>query len=69
MGGLFGGSDPEPLPPPPAPAPVPTMDTARSKVQQDDERAMRRGRAATILTSASGDLNETKSGAKTLLGG
>jgi len=71
MGGIFGGggsSQPSPPPPPPAPTPAPTIDTARQAQQSRDAVAGRRGRAATILTGAQGDLSAPTTGTKQLLG-
>ena len=69
MGGLFGGKAPSipTPPPPPAPTPAPTLEVARQSQQAQDTVASRKGRAADILTSTSGDLSapETK---KNLLG-
>jgi hypothetical protein len=70
MGGLFGGDTPNYTPPPvPAAAPVPTVDKARDNLMSQQEAAMRRGRAANILTSNSGDLSSTSTSSKKLLGG
>lgn len=51
------------------PAGVPTVDEARQAAEQGDLLRRRRGRAATILTSTSGDTSTTNVGTKTLLGG
>jgi len=71
MGGLFDSPEPPPPPPPPpAPAPAPTIDTAAQSARKtEDSRLNRRGRAATVLTSPQGDLSETKTATKALLGG
>lgn len=66
MSALF--SKPPKPPPPPAPAPAPTIDTARQMQMDRDVRAGRKGRAASILTGASGDLVAPTTATKTLLG-
>ena len=75
VGNLFGAND-QPYqqiqaqaPTPSAPAAAPTIDTARQQQQASDAAAMRRGRAATILTSQQGDLSKSETGTKKLLGG
>lgn len=56
-------------PPPPAPPLTPTIDDARQRAQMMDDAASRRGRAASILTGAGGDLvTPPTTGTKTLLG-
>lgn len=67
MSALF--SKPPKPPTPPAPAPAPTIDTARQQAMSRDVLAGRKGRAANILTSQSGDLVPPTTGTKTLLGG
>lgn len=75
VGKLFGADDQpyqqiqQQAPTPTAPAPAPTIDTARQQQQANDQMAMRRGRAATILTSQQGDLSKSETGTKKLLGG
>ena len=54
--------------PPPAPAPAPTIDSARQAQQSRDSVAGRQGRAASILTGATGDLSMPATSTKTLLG-
>jgi hypothetical protein len=67
MAGLFGSSDPPPPPPPPpAPAPAPTIDSARAAQKSADTALSRKGRAATILTSSTGDLSGADTSKKTL---
>jgi hypothetical protein len=58
MGALFSPKVPSvPAPtPPPAPVPAPTIDAARQAQQSRDTVASRQGRAASILTGATGDL-------------
>lgn len=51
------------------PAGAPTIDEAREAAERGDLLKKRRGRAATILTSQSGDTSTTNVGTKTLLGG
>lgn len=69
MGSLFSTPKITPPPPPPAPLPAPTVDTARQAQQSQDRLAGRRGRAASILTGAAGDLTTPPTtGAKQLLG-
>jgi hypothetical protein len=59
-----------PPPPPPAPPITPTIDDARQRQLAADSVAGRRGRAASILTGAAGDLSTPPTtGTKTLLGG
>ncbi len=71
MGGLF--SSPEvpsmPTPTPPPPAAAPSIDAARAKTYAADSGQAARGRAANMLTSSTGDLTETKTATKQLLGG
>lgn len=51
-------------------APVaPTEDEARKAAEQSDLLRRRKGRAATILTSQTGDTSTANVGTKTLLGG
>jgi len=75
VGDLFGANDSpyqqiqQQAPTPSAPAPAPTIDQARQRQQESDNVAMRRGRAATILTSQQGDLSTTQTGTNKLLGG
>lgn len=52
--------------PPPAPAPAPTVDRARDNLINQQEAAVRKGRAATILTSNAGDLSATSTSKKQL---
>jgi len=74
VGNLFGANDQpyqqiqQQAPTPSAPTPAPTIDTARQQQQASDNAAMRRGRAATILTSQQGDLATTQTSATKLLG-
>ena len=69
MSSLFSTPKIPAPPPPPAPPPVPTMDNARQQQQAQDRLAGRRGRAASILTGAAGDLSTPPTtGAKQLLG-
>ena len=71
MGGLFGGGSAPVIPPPvvpPAPVPAPTIDSARQSQQSQDVAAGRQGRAASILTSSTGDLATPKTSTKSLLG-
>ena len=56
---------PTPLP---APASVPTIDDAAAAQAARTQAAQRRGRAATILTGATGDPTAAPVSAKTLLG-
>jgi hypothetical protein len=58
---------PEPPPPPPPAPPAPGLDEARESRRKADEMRMRRGRAATILSSGAKDLAPTVS-TKSLLG-
>lgn len=51
------------------PAGPPTVDEAREAAERGDLLRKRRGRAATILTSSTGDTSTTNVGTKTLLGG
>lgn len=77
VGGLFGANDSPyqqiqqqaPTPTPPAATPAPNIDSARQQQQASDNAAMRRGRAATILTSQQGDMTKSDTGTKKLLGG
>lgn len=65
----FGGSSytpPAPTPVP-APAPAPNIDAARQAQQQNDNNVARAGRAASILTSTSGDMSNPNT-KKVLLG-
>lgn len=48
---------------------APTEDEARKSAEQSDMLRRRKGRAATILTSQTGDTSTTNVGTKTLLGG
>lgn len=48
---------------------APTEDDARKSAEQSDMLRRRKGRAATILTSQTGDTSITNVGTKTLLGG
>jgi len=66
MSALF--SKPPKPPTPPAPAPAPSIDEARQRQQAQDVLAGRKGRAATILTGAQGDLSTPPTAVKTLLG-
>lgn len=71
MGGLFGGGSAPVIPPPvtpPAPVPAPTVDAARQSQQANDVNYARKGRAASILTSSTGDLATPATSTKTLLG-
>jgi len=71
MGGVFN----KPSPPPPPPAPAPTQAEVSQSASTDQEglttaqRARRKGRSATILTSTMGVEGETTLGKKSLLGG
>lgn len=52
MGGIFSSpSMPEPPPPPPPTPPAPGVDEARESRRKMDEMRLRRGRAATMLSS------------------
>lgn len=73
MGGVI--SKPKsPPPPPPAPAPAPTQAEVSQSAATDQEgltaaqRARRRGRSATILTSVTGVEGEPTLGTRSLLG-
>ena len=76
MGGVFRPSPPPPPPPAPkpAPAPAPTQAEVSQATATDEQgltaaqRARRRGRSATILTSTMGVEGETTLGKKSLLG-
>ena len=71
MGALFSSPKMPNIPaptPPPAPAPAPTIDSARQAQQSRDSVAGRQGRAASILTGATGDLSMPATSTKTLLG-
>lgn len=48
---------------------APTEDEARKAAEQSDLLRKRKGRAATILTSQTGDTSTANIGTKTLLGG
>lgn len=53
----------------PAAAPeTPTVDAAKQQQQEQDQIDRKRGRAATILTSANGDTTKPKLGASAALG-
>jgi hypothetical protein len=68
MSGIFGSPKvPEPPPPPPPAPPPPGVDEARESRRKQDEMRMRRGRAATILSSGTKDLAPSTS-VKSLLG-
>jgi hypothetical protein len=69
LGGIFGGAPkPKPLPPVPEPTPTPTIDEAKTQQQASDEIERRKGRAATMFTSAQGDTSKPKLGAAQVLG-
>lgn len=59
---------PPPPPPPPAPAVAPTVDVAKARIASQDTQNAAKGRAATILTGAKGDLTAPSTSLKTLLG-
>lgn len=65
---IMSPSMPDMPPPPPPPAPPPTVDTARERVRSRDEMARKRGRAATVLTEPTSQV-QPQTAAKTLLGG
>lgn len=71
--GIFtGGNKTAPSPPPPAAAPPPAAnDTAVEAARRAEltAAAKARGRAATLLTSGSGDVSTPNIGRTTLLGG
>lgn len=67
---IMGGKQKTPDLPPLTTAPgAPTEDDARKSAEQADMLRRRKGRAATILTSQTGDTSTTNVGTKTLLGG
>jgi hypothetical protein len=59
---------PPPPPPPPAPAVAPTVDVAKARVANQDAQNAAKGRAATMLTGAKGDMTAPSTSLKTLLG-
>lgn len=69
MGGVFKPSTP---PPPPTPAPTQAEVSQATATEEQGltaaQRARRRGRSATILTSTTGVEGDTTLGKKTLLG-
>ena len=71
MGSVFR----PPKPPAPPPAPAPTQAEVSQSAATDEQglteaqRARRRGRSATILTSTTGVEGDTTLGKKSLLGG
>mgnify|MGYP000503361644 CR=1 FL=1 len=76
MGGIISKPKAPPAPPPPPPvAPAPTQAEVSQATATDEQgltpaqRARRRGRSATILTSTTGVEGETTLGTKSLLGG
>lgn len=64
---LGGQKPPKPIEPQKAPA-VPTVDDARAAQADADALDRKRGRAATILTSANGDTATPRLGAAAALG-
>jgi len=66
-------SKPKAPPPPPAPAPTQAEVSQATAIEEqgltEAQRARRRGRSATILTSTTGVEGETTLGKKSLLGG
>jgi len=71
----MGGVISKPKAPPPPPVPAPTQAEVSQSAATDQEglttaqRARRKGRSATILTSTMGVEGETTLGKKSLLGG
>lgn len=69
VGNMMKGPKTPDMPPLTTAPGAPTEDEARKAAEQSDLLRKRKGRAATILTSQTGDTSTANVGTKTLLGG